>query len=103
MFRLALSLGMTVAELSQRMDSRELSEWMAYFGIEPFGEERADLRAGIVASTIANVNRGKNTNPFAPKDFMPNFGKPKEQTPEQMKTVAKLITAMYEAKARKGQ
>jgi len=99
MFRLALSLGMTVAELSERMDSRELSEWMAYNNLEPFGEERADARSGIVAATIANVHRGKNTRPYEPKDFMPKFGPAKEQTPDEMKSMAKLITSMYEAKA----
>ena len=63
---------MTVAELGDRMSSRELSEWMAYYSIEPFGDERADLRSGIVASTIANVNRDpkKQKTPFKPVDFM---------------------------------
>ena len=28
---------------------------MAYFGLEPWGEYRADLRSGIVASTIAQI------------------------------------------------
>lgn len=46
---------------------------MAYFTIDPFGEERADLRAGIVASTVANANRAKRGKSFRPKDFMPNF------------------------------
>jgi hypothetical protein len=48
---------------------------MAYAKIEPFGEERADLRAGIVASTIANVNRDpkRRVKPFTPDEFMPDF------------------------------
>lgn len=56
-----------------RMSSRELTEWMAYATLEPFGAERGDLRAGIVASTIANVNRDPKSRPepFAPQDFMP--------------------------------
>ncbi len=29
------------------------------------------MRAGIIASIIANVNRGKKTRAFTPKDFMP--------------------------------
>lgn len=66
---------MTVAELLSRISSRELSEWMVYYELEPFGEERADLRAGIVASTVANVNRDpkKQKKPFAAQDFMPKF------------------------------
>ena len=39
--------------------------------MSPFGDERSDLQAGIIASTIANVHRGKNTSAFKPEDFMP--------------------------------
>lgn len=66
---------MTVEELLARTTSRELSEWMAYFSLDPFGEERADLRAGIVASTIANAQRDpkQRRQPYKPEDFMPDF------------------------------
>jgi hypothetical protein len=62
------------------MSSREFAEWLAYFELEPFGEERADLRSGIVASTIANVNRDpkRRRRAFRPEDFMPRFG-PRER------------------------
>lgn len=57
------------------MTWQQLMEWHAYAEVEPFGEERADLRAGIVASTVANVNiDSRKTKPFAPSDFMPSFG-----------------------------
>jgi hypothetical protein len=58
------------------MTSRDVAEWKAYFSIEPFGEERADLRMGILASLIANVHRDrkKKFEPFTPADFMPGFG-----------------------------
>lgn len=64
---------MTVRELLTRIDSRELSEWMAFFELEPWGAEVDDWRAGLVASTIVNVNRDpkKRAQPFQPKDFMP--------------------------------
>ena len=66
---------MTVRELLARVSSRELSEWMAYAKIEPFGEMRADLRAGIIASTVANTARDpkKRRRPFQPREFMPRF------------------------------
>lgn len=70
MFRLALALGMTVEELGERMSGRELSEWVAFDRISPIGDERADLRAGIVASVVANAHRTKG-EPFKPADFMP--------------------------------
>lgn len=44
---------MTVKELLERTDSHELAEWMAYNKLEPFGEERADIRAAMIAHTMA--------------------------------------------------
>lgn len=69
---------MTVRELLARIDSRELSEWYAFFELEPWGCEMEDWRTGLVASTIANVNRDpkKQRKPFEPTDFMPLHGKP---------------------------
>lgn len=65
-----------LAEIS----SVQFAEWMAYSLLEPWGEGRDDLRAGIVASTVANANRGKNAKPFKPQDFMPEF---EEETEEE--------------------
>lgn len=53
-----------------RMSSRQLAEWMAYDAIDPFGEERADLRSAIVATQVSNAWFKKAT-PFSPMDFMP--------------------------------
>lgn len=56
--------------------------------------ERADFHAGVVASTIANVNRAKNQKAFKPADFMPaKKAKPKKrQTVEEQMALAKAIT-----------
>lgn len=56
------------------MTAEQFGWWLAYAGLDPIGEERGDLRAGIVASVIANVNRSKGSKGFTPKDFMPEFG-----------------------------
>lgn len=63
---------MTRHELLGRMSSQELTDWMVYAQVEPFGDERADLRAALVASVIANVNRDpkKKPKPFDIADFM---------------------------------
>lgn len=60
------------------MSSKEFAEWMAYAQIEPFGDERADLRMAILASLIANVNRDpkKRSTPYEVSDFMPRFETP---------------------------
>ncbi len=49
---------------------------MAYYTLEPWGGERADLNAGIIASTIANVNRDskRRPDPFTAAEFMPKYG-----------------------------
>jgi len=71
---------MTVRDLLSRIDSRELSEWQAFFSIEPMPEQRSDYRSGVIASVIANTNRGKNTKPFEPKDFIPDYEKTSGKT-----------------------
>jgi hypothetical protein len=61
---------MTVAELLARISSAELTEWMAFDAIEPFGEARADLRAGIVAAVTANHSFAPPRQPRKPSDYM---------------------------------
>lgn len=72
-FRLALALGCTRRELLARLSARELAEWMAYEMLEPFGPPATAYAAGVVASTLGNVNRGKDREPFAPEEFMPQI------------------------------
>ena len=51
-----------------RMSARELAEWRAFDLVEPIGEPRADLRAGIVAAVLWNANFEAKKSPF---EFMP--------------------------------
>jgi len=43
---------MSVAEAMERIDSREFTLWRAAYRLEPWGEERADLRAATLAHYI---------------------------------------------------
>ena len=72
---LALALGRDLSEIS-RMPVAEFNAWRAYHSIFPIGDARGDLHAGIVASTLANVNRGKGTKAYFPSDVMPDFSGP---------------------------
>ncbi len=74
-FRLAAELGMTVRELLARMDSRELSEWMAFDRIEPIGSGRANLALAGLSAITANVNRDskRHPEPYAPDAFVAFF------------------------------
>jgi hypothetical protein len=60
-----------VAELTATVTHAELVEWAEYYGLEPWGEAPADLRAGIIASTVANCHRAADSDPLTPMDFMP--------------------------------
>ena len=73
-------MGIPIAELQERVSSRDFAEYWAAFQLDPWGAEREDLRAGIVASTIANANRDpkKRPRPFTPEQFMPSLGRPAE-------------------------
>ncbi len=75
------------------MTSAQFAEWMAYAQLEPWGEERADLRAGIIASTQANVMRGKKGKPFKPQDFMPTF-EPENEDVAQARLLARARAAL---------
>lgn len=69
---------MTVGELGQRMSSHEFTEWMAYYEIEPFGEERADLRQAMTTQGIYNTLQAQRKHPKWHKldEFMPFKDKP---------------------------
>lgn len=70
--RLALAFGIPPRELLRRLTARELVEFEELYRMDPWGEERADLRAGIIASTLVNLKRDpKKTKAFRPVDFMP--------------------------------
>ena|SRR5690606_23677190 len=73
---------MTVAELLDRMSSREFSEWMAFYEIEPFGDERADLRQAMTTSAVHNSIQAHAKNPkwTKPEDFMPYSEKAQPKT-----------------------
>ncbi len=78
------------------MTSSEVTELLALYHVEPFGEVRGDIREGIVASTVANANRdAKKRGPYFAKDFMPSFDRQEEQTPEeQLEVAAQMVVAM---------
>ena len=77
---------MTRREMLNRMDAKELSEWMAYDQIQPIGPQRTDLGLGIIAATIANCHRDpkKRSSAYEPSDFAP-FLKDGEEKKKQSK------------------
>ena len=65
---------------------------MAFSILEPFGTDAENIGHAITASTIANVNRGKNQKAYKVEDFMPHRRK-KNQTTDEMLQIAAMTTA----------
>ena len=84
---------MTVSELLNRISSREITEWMAFGQLEPFGAEIGFLGHAITASIVANVNRGKGQKAYTAADFMPEFGTTEPQSVDEMIQFAAMYTA----------
>lgn len=74
---------MSVRRCMAEVSSAEFTMWMAYAQIERFGPDYDDLRAGVIAAAIYNVNRDskKNPKPFGPKDVLPWMAAPEESAP----------------------
>lgn len=74
--------------LLAQLTARQVAEWKAFYDLEPWGEIRADFRAGQVCATIAEYagkTRNADAPPTTPADFMPSlaeFSGKKKTTPD---------------------
>jgi len=51
------------------MSGEEFAVWRAFDWLAPLGAERDDRHAALIASVLANVNRGPNQDPYSLDDF----------------------------------
>ncbi|KKL07299.1 hypothetical protein LCGC14_2587410 [marine sediment metagenome] len=89
---IARTIGCSVKQAQREVDSREYAEWVAEYRIEPWGEIRSDLRAGIIASATLAPYCKKGQEP-KPIDFMPKFDKQARTRPRQSEAEMKAIWA----------
>jgi hypothetical protein len=73
----------------------ELPHWMFQELLNRLNQEKRHVLIGhgVVASTLANINRGKGTRPFTPADFIP--GEPRvqhQQSAEEQIAIFKSIS-----------
>lgn len=70
--KLALAFGRPLSEIQRDMSSREFSEWIAYYNLEPFGSNVEDLRHAQLMALLANANRDakKRKKPYKIDDFL---------------------------------
>jgi len=81
----------------EHLSAHEFAEWMAYSQIEPWGEERADMRAALICKILADFNTPKGKQPMKLSDFMLKFDQERKvQSTEELIGTAAQITAMYD-------
>lgn len=70
------------------MSARQFGEWLAFDELDPIGDERGDLHAGIVAAAVLAPWRAEGADPPRPIDLMPRFGarppQPRTQSDDEM-------------------
>lgn len=74
------------------MDSAEFAEWCAYYQLEPFGQERDNMHAAIIACAVSNSQGAKTKI----KDFMLRIRETvQQQTAKQMESILKMFTGWF--------
>jgi hypothetical protein len=61
---------MSVSEAQSKIDSAEFAEWCAYSNIVPFYQDRSEYLLAVIAATLINVNRKKNSKAVKAEDFL---------------------------------
>ncbi len=86
------------------MDSPELTYWEALYIIEPMPEQRADLRAGTVASAALAPHMKRGAAPPRPIDMVPDYDAPPPDPMARMKAMKQTfqsVKAMFDQKKAK--
>ncbi len=85
------------------MPARLLLEWMAYYQIEPWGEERADLRMQVLATEIRNFRLGfaKGARPAKLADFRFDFAPRRMRREQPVSEIKARLLAMFPPRPKK--
>jgi len=80
----------------RHLDAEEVAWWQAHYEWQPFGEDREDVRAGLIYSVIRNVNRKRGGRCIGPEDVFPHLKqlrRRRHQTIQEMKMVCMALNA----------
>lgn len=92
------------------MSARQFHEWRAYDDLEPFDEERADIRAGSIVQAIFATapGRRRGSPPIKLMDCVVRFGsgaaespKSVEQAREEIVKTMDLLAAIFNSEPQK--
>lgn len=73
------------------MSVEEFQRWVIIDQLDPFGEDRADLRIAVLDSLICNALGGHTR----PKDFMFHFGRTDEEREAELREGIEMFTSYY--------
>lgn len=82
------------AQLVNVMPAQEYEEHWADFQLSPWDDLRADLRAGLICSLLANIHRQKDKPPFKAADFMPYLRPVISAATDDVETIRKFFEGM---------
>jgi len=73
--------------------------FMLYDSIEPFGDRRGDIQAGMIQKTLADIHRDPKQKPYPLEMFMPQFYEEpaRQQTPEEQLQILLALQAAQKA------
>lgn len=94
MYRLALRVGeWDVDGMLDRMTSRQRAMWEAFYEMEPWGEQRDDLRTGMLISAIDRFLHGDEAQ-FEPGHAILKFKRKKKGSGEKGQSAEQQIAAL---------
>ena len=84
------------------MDASELTEWEAlYTQIEPMPEDRADVRAGVIASQSVAPHMKRGHQPPKPLDYFGWSERSKGPSTATLREKFKVVKAMFDRHRKK--
>lgn len=82
------------------ISARQLRKWEVFYSIDPFGDQRADMRMAMIVSKIHNVNCTKRAHMLKPTQCMPYLDRDSSEPDEdKMKRVCQYMAARLSAPA----
>jgi len=72
-----------VRACQEAVTSQEFAEWMAFFRIHPFGEQRMDARFAMLAALVANLWTDSKRKRWTPEEFMPDYEKALDEAEDE--------------------
>jgi len=97
-YKLALALGMSVAQAQREISAREFAGWIAYDQLDPYGLDRVELIGAQICATLANLHSKRR---YKPADFMPQWDRPPRRSVEEQHANFMLFMKQHNARMTK--